>query len=318
MSAPLPLPASSRWTDWSCAVTVTVADRAYLDGAAATVRSVMAEVDLAVSRFRADSHLERVNRGAGRLVPVSPLAFHLVGVALDAARATDGAVDPTVGGDLIRLGYDRDITAVRRRPIGEVEAGPHLGVSPVSERPSWRGVVLDRQWRRVGVPDGVRLDLGATAKAWTADEAARRIHRRFGAAVLVGIGGDLAAAGTADRDWRVDVAETEGSPATRVGLHTGGMATSSSRARRWASAVGEERHHVIDPRTGLPATSVWRTATVWAPTALAANVLSTWALVDPLAAVPHLLERRLSARFVHESGKVATFGHWPAAGNEAA
>lgn len=313
MTASLRLPGTRRWTDWSCAVTVTVNDPARLDAAVATVRSVMAEVELAASRFRADSHLERINRSAGRLVPVSPLAFHLVGVALDAARATDGAVDPTVGGDLIRLGYDRDIAAVRRRAAAAVDAAAG------AERPSWRDVVRDRQWRRISVPAGVRLDLGATAKAWAADEAARRIHRRFGGAVLIGIGGDLAALGEPARDWRIDVAETEGSPVARVGLRTGGLATSSWLGRRWATVEGHEHHHVVDPRTGRPADSVWRTTTVWAPTALAANVMSTWALVDPLAAVPQLIDRRLAARFVHQSGKVATYGDWPAAsGNEAA
>jgi thiamine biosynthesis lipoprotein len=290
-----------------------MSDPDQLAAAGTVVRSLMAEVDIAVSRFRSDSHLERVNRHAGRLVPVNPLAFHLVTVALDAARATDGAVDPTIGADLIRLGYDQDIAEVRRSGT----AGPEAG--RMAPRPSWRGVVLDRQWRRVGVPEGVRLDLGATAKAWTADEAARRIHRGLGGAVLVGIGGDLASAGSAPRDWRVDVAESEGGPAARIGLHEGGVATSSVVERRWTGADGTERHHVIDPRTGLPARSVWRTTTVWAPTALGANVMSTWALVDPAAAVPSLLERGLAARFVHHSGRVATFGSWPAdAGTEVA
>lgn len=315
MSTPPPLPASNRWTDWSCAVTVTVSDRARLDAATATVRSVMAEVELAVSRFRPDSHLERVNRGAGRLVPVNPLTFHLVGVALDAARDTDGAVDPTIGADLIRLGYDRDIVEIRGRDTSRSDVQP----GRLAPRPSWRGVVLDRPWRRVGVPEGVQLDLGATAKAWAADEAARRVHRRVGGPVLVGIGGDLATAGRPARDWRIDVAEAEGGSAARIGLHAGGVATSSVVERRWSAADGTERHHVIDPRTGLPASSVWRTATVWAPTALAANVFSTWALVDPLAAVPRLLEGGLAARLIRDTGQIATFGAWPVeSGNEAA
>lgn len=305
MSA-MQLPASARWVDWSCAVTLTMSDRDHLEAAGTMVRSLMAEVEVAVSRFRSDSHLERVNRHAGRLVPVNPLAFHLITVALDAAHATDGAVDPTVGADLIRLGYDQDIAEVRRSRT----TGPDAG--RVALRPSWRSVVLDRQWRRVGVPEGVRLDLGATAKAWTADEAARRIHRRLGDAVLVGIGGDLATAGRPRRDWRVDVTESEGGPAARIGLHDGGVATSSVLGRRWSAADGTERHHVIDPRTGLPADSVWRTTTVWAPTALGANVMSTWALVDPVAAVPSLLQRGLAARFVHHSAQIATFGSWPA------
>lgn len=303
MTAP-DAPASARWRDWSCTVTVVVTDPGSLAGARQTVADVMAEVETAVSRFRPDSDLERVHRHAGVLVPVKPLTFHLVRVALDAAADTDGAVDPTVGSDLIRLGYDADISLVRRRPAAVPSPSG-------SARPSWLRVSLDDRFRRVGVPEGVRLDLGATAKAWTADEAARRVHERFGGAVLVGIGGDLAAIGTPARAWQIDVAESEGEPRVRVSLSGGGLATSSTTGRTWRTTTGERLHHVISPRTGLPVQGTWRTATVWAPTALVANVMSTWALVDADAAARRIADRRLAARLLGREGRVTRLGSWP-------
>lgn len=297
-------PATARWRDWSCAVSVTVDDARHLDGAAGVVRDLMTEVDAAVSRFRPDSDLARINGRAGVLVPVRPLTLHLVTVALDAARDTRGAVDPTVGSALVAIGYDADIDVVRRRSATQPPGA-------TSHRGTWRAVAVDRALRRVGVPAGAILDLGATAKAWTADEAARRVHQRYGGAVLVGLGGDLSAAGTPSREWRIDVSETESGPAVRLGLSYGGLATSSTTGRRWAAADGSTLHHVVDPRTGLPAAGGWRTATVWAPSALAANVVSTWALVDADAARRRITGRGLAARLVGHDGSVTTLGGWP-------
>ena len=61
--------------------------------------------------------------------------------------------------------------------------------------PGWRRVELDQQARRVRLPAGTQLDLGATAKAWAADHCAELIAGRLGCGVLVSLGGDLAVAG---------------------------------------------------------------------------------------------------------------------------
>lgn len=295
---------TTRWEDWSCSVRVTLAagDDADLREAARTVREVMADVAHAASRFRDDSDLSRVNTAAGRLVPVGPLTVRLVEVALDAARRTAGAVDPTVGAHLLDAGYVDDIERVRSR----------RSVSPAatSAAASWSSVRVDHTLGRVGVPDGLRLDLGATAKAWAADEAARQVRSRTGRAALVGIGGDLAAAGSPDRPWRVEVSEVAGGPACRVDLTYGGLATSSVLARTWTSDRGAE-HHVIDPRSSRPADGPVRTASVWAPTAVDANTWSTAAVVWGSTAAARLHSHGVDARLVDRSGAVTILGGWP-------
>jgi thiamine biosynthesis lipoprotein len=79
------------------------------------VGELMDDVARSASRFRDDSDLARVNRSAGRLVPVGRLTLELVEIALDAARRTDGACDPTIGRALLAAGYDADIRDVRAR-----------------------------------------------------------------------------------------------------------------------------------------------------------------------------------------------------------
>jgi len=96
-------------------------------------------------------------------------------------------------------------------------------------------------------------------------------------------------------------------PAELIVLDSGALATSSVVGRRWAA----DRHHVVDPRTGACARGPWRTATVWAPTAVEANVLSTWALVDADAAAHALAAERTPARMVTAGGLVQRRHGWP-------
>ncbi|KQW49358.1 hypothetical protein ASC77_11830 [Nocardioides sp. Root1257] len=294
---------STVWSDWSCRVRVTLATGSTDDLATArrVVQQLMAAVSESVSRFRDDSDLAEVNAAGGSLVPVRSLTVELTDIALAAARRTHGAVDPTVGAHLLAAGYDDDIEVVRRRVRTTTAARAGS---------DWRSVAVDRRLHRVGVPAGVRLDLGATAKAWTADEAARRVHARLGVATLVEIGGDLAVAGHLARPWRIDVAEVLGGPTYRVDLTHGGLATSSVLARSWVSDRGPE-HHVIDPRTARPVTGDLRSATVWAPTAVEANTWSTAALVWGESAADRLSDVGIDARLVDRHGHVVTVGAWP-------
>lgn len=289
------------WSDWSCAVTVTVVDEGDLEPAVRTVRSVMAEVEAAVSRFTSASDLARVNARAGRFVGVAPLTLSLVELGLDVAARTGGAVTPTVGAALRALGYDDDISLVMDRP-----AEPGRACKPVP--PAADAIHLDHDLGRIGVTRGTSLDLGATGKAYAVDEAVRRIGGLARAGVLVAIGGDLAVHETPTGGWTIAVCETAGAPAELVTIDAGALATSSVVGRRWAGG----RHHIVDPRTGACAAGPWRTATVWAPTVVEANLLSTWALVDAEEARRALAVERCPARLVTSAGEVERHHGWPA------
>jgi thiamine biosynthesis lipoprotein len=154
------------------------------------------------------------------------------------------------------------------------------------------------------------LDLGATAKSFTADLAARTLAARFLTPVLVELGGDLAVAGHRPGGWPIQVAEREGADGQAIVLQHGGLATSTTTIRRWRR--GDQRvHHIIDPRTGAPAAGPWRTVTVAASSAVAANTASTAAIVLGVAAPDWLREQGLAARLVGNDGEVSTIGDWP-------
>jgi len=181
-------------------------------------------------------------------------------------------------------------------------------VAPDAPRPS-RRIRLDQLAGLLTVPAGCALDLGATAKAWTADRAASDIAARLGCSVLVEIGGDLAVAGP-PRQWQIAVGERAGVPGQQVSLTSGGMATSTTTVRRWPHG-GRMVHHVIDPATGRSADGPWRTATVAARSAVLANCRSTAAIVLGAAALAWLTEQRADGRLVGVDGTTRTVGRWP-------
>jgi len=266
------------------------------------------ELDLACSRFREDSELAALNRSGGEPVQVGGLLCDALEAALEAARTTGGLVDPTVGGALRGIGYDRTFSRLAGRDPGSV---------PVRLQPAgrWQGIELDRHSRSVRLPPDVELDLGATAKAFGADVIAARIARRAGGGVLVSLGGDIATAGELpEGGWPVQVSDDHRSAPGRgpaVGISSRGLATSSTVARRWRTAVGD-MHHIVDPRTGAPVVSRWRTVSVAAPNCLEANTAATAALVLSGEAPGWLESRALPSRLVRHDGSVVVVCGWPA------
>ena len=287
---------------WSCTVRLVVEDDRALVPATADLHALLDRVDAAASRFRADSALSIANARAGRPTPVPRLLVELVEAALDAAAETDGAVDPTLGRAVQRAGYDRDIS--------EVAADDPAPLPPATGPGRWRAVRLHRGAGLLTVPAGTALDLGATAKAWTADRAAAELAARYGTAVLVELGGDLAVAGDRPGGWVVRVAEREGQDGQLVTLSAGGLCTSTTTIRTWRRG-GRVVHHLLDPATGEPADGPWRTASVAAGSALAANTASTAAIVRGADAASWLAARNEAARLVAHDGTVVTTPGWP-------
>jgi thiamine biosynthesis lipoprotein len=296
-------PIAARWTALGTTASVYVTDPPALERAQACVEDELAAIDLACSRFRDDSEISRLNAAAGGPMRVSPLLCEALAVALRAARLTDGIVDPTIGEALVLAGYDRDFASIR----------PAIGPLKATRVAGWRAVGLDGELGVVTLPRGVRLDLGATAKALAADRAAAAAARACpGCGVLVNLGGDIAVAGPApDGDWKVRVADDHraapGAPSESLTIRSGGLATSSTTVRRW----GPGRHHIIDPRTGVPAEAWWRTVSVAAASCVDANTASTAAIVLGRAAAEWLTERALPARLVGRDGSVTAVCNWP-------
>ena len=293
-----------RWQSLGTYVQLSVSDEDKLGAAVRRARDLLSAVDWTCSRFRGDSELNRVNAGAGTWVRVDPLLVAATVAAVEAAEHTDGIVHPLLGKVIVGLGYDRTFAELQPgRTAGARIEPPPLG--------AWRSI----EWEAgaIRIPAGTALDLGATAKAWAGDVISRTIAEEEHSNVVLSLGGDVAIATGARRRtwWPIAIREhPEGEASAEVALAEGGLATSSTRLRRWTVA-GASHHHLVDPRTGASAQTCWRTVSATGPSATAANIATTAAVVLGDDAVRWLTEREVAARLVSEDGTVTLTSGWP-------
>lgn len=261
----------------------------------------LADRERILSRFDPSSALARLN-ARGRAEHVDEVLWSALDVALAAAASTDGLVTPAVLSALEAAGYDRTFAALPRDRHGAVPPAPVVSPFDLVER--------DPRTRSVRLPPGLRLDLGGTAKGWSADAAASMLA--VVGPALVDLGGDVATGGAPRERWpiaiadpRADAGDANDEPLPLVLLGVGGIATSGRDFRRWMRS-GVEQHHVIDPRTGVPArTDVW-SATVIARSALDAEIAAKRVLIEGSDRGLAWLETRpeLAALVVRDDGSV--------------
>jgi thiamine biosynthesis lipoprotein len=223
-----------------------------------------------LSRFRPESELSLINsQGGGR--GISSLMAEVLADALDAQQQSAGLVNPLVLNALEQAGYDRDFKEILERTTTQQEP---------QGLPAPRGLEVDFNHLHLTLPEESQLDLGGVAKGWAADKAARLLGEK--APALVDAGGDVSASGP-QRDggpWPIAV----GNPLDPdeqldlVLLQNGGVATSGRDYRRWR-VNGHWRHHIIDPRTGLPAATDVLSATVVGPSARSAETAAKTVLI---------------------------------------
>jgi FAD:protein FMN transferase len=294
---------TATWRALGTYVHLSTSEETALEPARQIATRLLEDVDRTCSRFRKDSDLVRANSAAGSWTNVDPLLVKAIGVAMEAAAQTDGLVDPTLGHAMVAAGYDRDIALVL------AESTDPAGVPVPARGGAWMDIQRDPAGA-VMVPHGSALDLGATCKAWAADLIVDAVAAEYDGTVVISLGGDIAVAGPGG--WPVAITETIDDPAGAEVVHLpyGGLATSSTAARRWIRG-GVIRHHLMDPRTGEPTSGRWRTVTATGATCLAANTASTAAIVLGDRAVGWLTERDIPARLVNTSGRIVRTQRWP-------
>jgi FAD:protein FMN transferase len=267
-----------------------------------------------LTRFSPDSELSRFNAAAGTRVAVSPLLEELLRTALDAWARTDGLVNAAVLPALIAAGYDRSIEQVRNSPSPPHPVGknspsplhPNWKDSPNLLHPNWKNspssphppsesspipplpevLHVGDGWARLAA--GCAIDLGGVGKGWLAD----RLGERLGNAVA-NLGGDLCAIGDGPDGAGWTVGLCDGSV---LALRDGGVATSGIEVRRWRGG-----HHLVDPRTGVPAATDLLAVSVVAADAATAEALAKAAALLGSHDAPQWLRDHGAARWAMRS-----------------
>ena len=277
--------------------------------AAERERAYVEDFAARLSRFREDSELTALNRDPRSRVPASALLRTAVRAGIWAAGRSGGLVDPTLAGELERIGYARSLDGCEPVPLSEALASaPTRRPARPRAAAQWKQIDIEEDSGRVARPAGVMFDTGGTGKGLCADAVAHRLagYTRF----AVDCGGDLAVGGVGAQ---VDPYEIEvehpltGETIRTLRIAAGGIATSGLNVRVWRTPDGGFAHHLLDPATGLPAWTGLVGATALGSSALEAETLSKMALLlGPIVARGVLAE--YGGVIVRDDGEVETIG----------
>jgi thiamine biosynthesis lipoprotein len=227
-------------------------------------------IDRLMTTWIDDSDVSKINAaaGSGKAIKVSAEVIQVLEAAREASRLTGGAFDVTVGGffGVWKFDQDRDDTipddatvAARLKLVG------------------WKDLVVDKKKSSARLKrKGQRITLGGIAKGYAVDRAVSLLRKRGLVDFVVQAGGDMFVAGQrGDRKWRVGIRDPRGAHDDFFALAEVKDMTFSTSGdyERFVIKDGKRYHHILDPRTGRPATAC-RSVTVMAGSAMLAEGLT--------------------------------------------
>jgi thiamine biosynthesis lipoprotein len=250
---------------------------------------------------------KRMETNMSRYDKISKLLYRVLATALDAARATDGLYDPAMLDQLIQIGYDRTFDELSRTSMSNFDP-----IIPGEPGGRWRGIKVNPINRSVTLPPGIGLDFGGVAKGMAVDATLEKLRLSGVKIALVNAGGDLAVLGlpAAEQHWSIAVPGRE--RFWTIPLGRGAMATSGIARRHWQQGT-TFRHHLLDPRTGLPAQNDLWSVTVVADRCEQAEVAAKVAFILGSQAGANFLRRHhIAGLLVRQDGTWETGESWPA------
>ncbi len=242
-------------------------------GARAAGEAVLTEfgrVDALMSSWLPDSAVAQINKAAGTgAVAVGEELLSLILVALDAGKESDGAFDITVGAFRGLWKFDEDVDGSIPVKSDVVARAKLVKYKDVRVNAKVGTVKLARK--------GMRITLGGIAKGHAVDRSVEILRKRGFENFIVQAGGDLYASGNkGNRKWRVGIRDPRGGRESSFAVAAIKDRTFSTSGdyERFVIKDGVRYHHLLDPKTGMPATRS-RSVTVLAPHALTADIWST-------------------------------------------
>jgi FAD:protein FMN transferase len=248
------------WTD----------DEAKAAEAAEAVFSEFRRLDAMMTTWTEDSEISRINAAAGvKAIKVSDETFKVIARALDVSKKSKGVFDITVGAFQGLWKFDEDKDGTVPEPA-EVKARLALI--------GWKNVVLDRKRRTVKLKKkGMKITLGGIAKGYAVDAAAKILWDRGFVDFILQAGGDMYVSGKkGDKPWAVGIRDPRGKRDDSFALapiENHSFSTSGDYERFVLTADKVRYHHILDPRTGFPATKS-RSVTILAKDAFTADAWS--------------------------------------------
>lgn len=284
-------------------LTVWTADQAAAEAASRAAFAELERIDRLMSHWIPTSDVERINAAAGGPpVAIGEETFHLLEVAQQVARRSGGVFDVTVGGLRGLWKFDHQSNDGSVPTAAEVRA--RLGLI------GWQRLALDKgkrtaQLRRAGMA----ITLGGIAKGYAVDRAVAILHQRGLRDFILQAGGDLYVSGQkGGTPWRVGIRDPRGprdAPFALTELRDRSFSTSGDYERALV-IDGVRYHHILDPRSGMPAMAS-RSVTVLAKDALTADAWSkVLFILGPGKGIPLAEKLGLEVVYVDPRNRVKT------------
>jgi thiamine biosynthesis lipoprotein len=222
-----------------------------------------------MTTWRKDSEVSRINAEAGKApVKVSQETFDVIAKSLWIAKLSEGTFDITFAsmGDV--WSFDENV----KTEIPDPEV-----IEEARKKIDYRKVKLDPEALTVELTDpDTRINLGGIAKGYAIDKAAAILRKRGVHSFYAQAGGDLYVEGRKPngQPWRVGVRDPRGPEDAffaLIGVENHAFSTAGDYERAFIKN-GKRYHHIIDPRTGYPATAS-RSVTIWAKDAFTADAI---------------------------------------------
>ncbi len=215
------------------------------DALQASIQQALDGVTQQMSTWTSDSSISRLNQAEPGWYQLPPELFHVLRHALDIARQTDGAYDPTVGRLVNLWGFG---------PQGAVAAPPgDRAIQAALAQTGWRQTALNDEHRGIWQPGQLHFDLSSIAKGYGVDQIAAVLDRHAVEHYLVELGGELKARGLNPRQspWMLDIETPDDTSVFPISLSDRAIATSGDY-RRYFLHEGRRYSHTLDPRSGYP------------------------------------------------------------------
>lgn len=250
-------------------ITAVANDQAEADGYIDLAVAEISRIERLISSWDEKSQTSEINRNAGvKPVKVDRELFDLIERAIGISKLTDGAFDITYASMDRIWKYDGSMTEM---PSDEA-------VKASAQKVGYKNIIMEKENNTVFLKlEGMKIGFGAIGKGYAADRAKALLMSKGVSAGIMNASGDMNTWGKQPNgeDWKVAITNPMDKTKS-YGLFpiSGSAVVTSGNYEKFVTFNGKRYSHIIDPRTGYPASGLL-SVTVFAPQAELADALAT-------------------------------------------
>lgn len=250
-------------------ITIVAKDSLEANGHIDLAVNEIVRIERLISSWDENSQTSEINRNAGiKPIKVDAELFDLIERAMGISKLTDGAFDISYASMDKIWKFDGSMTVMPS------EESIRASVAKVG----FQNIILDRERHTVFLKlEGMKIGFGAIGKGYAADRAKELLMSKGVISGIVNASGDMNTWGKQPdgKEWKVAITNPMDKNKVFALLPiTNGAVVTSGNYEKYVTFNNLQYTHIIDPRTGYPATGII-SVTIFAPKAELADALAT-------------------------------------------